>query len=312
MIISASYKTDIPAFYGQWFVNRLAAGYCLMRNPMNRRVIRVSLKKSDVDGIVFWTKNFRPFMKHVSEVESCGIPFSVQYTINGYPQSLENHVVDWRKSADTVLAVADRFGPHCVVWRYDTVILSSETPVDFHLENFSRIADALRGATNEVVISFLQLYRKTARNLDKMSRTAGNHWRDPSLEEKQELAAKLHTLAKEREIMLTICSQPEIQSIQSASRCIDSKRLAAIAGHPFSAKTRGNRPGCECSQSRDIGDYDTCPHGCVYCYAVRSHDLAVRRFRMHDPESEFLFTDTSDPLVEERRNDLQLRLFDGE
>ncbi len=309
MIISASYKTDIPAFYGQWFVNRLAAGYCLMRNPMNRKVIRVPMTRNEVEGIVFWTKNFRPFMKHVHVVEASGIPFIVQYTINGYPKSLENHVVDWRKSVETAKDLAARFGPRCVAWRYDTVIFSRETPPTFHIENFSRIADALQGVTDEVVISFMQLYRKTARNMDKMAVDHANSWWDPSLEEKRVLASQLFQLARDRDITLTICSQPEIVTIQPSSRCIDSGRLEAVGGRLISAKTLGNRPGCECAASRDIGDYDTCPHGCVYCYAVRSQELAVKRFRMHDPESEFLFTDSSDPVTVERQYEPQLRLF---
>lgn len=309
MIISASYKTDIPAFYGQWFVNRLAAGYCLMRNPMNRKVIRVPMTPDQVDGIVFWTKNFRPFMKHVPAVVASGIPFIVQYTINGYPKSLENHVVDWRKSVESVREMANRFGPRCVIWRYDTIIYSSETPREFHLDNFARIADSLQGTTDEVVISFMQLYRKTERNLSKMASDQGNCWWDPPVEEKRALAAELFELAKARNITLTICSQPEIATVQPSSRCIDSQRLAEVGGRRFNAKTVGNRPGCECAASRDIGDYDTCPHGCVYCYAVRSHDLAVRRFRSHDPDSEFLFSDPGDPTKPVVPSSGQLRLL---
>lgn len=309
MIISASYKTDIPAFYGQWFVNRLAAGYCLMRNPMNRKVIRVPMTRREVEGIVFWTKNFRPFLKHIPAVESSGIPFIVQYTINGYPKSLENHVVDWRKSVETARELATKFGPKCVTWRYDTIIFSRETPMSFHIENFSRIAETLRNATDEVIISFMQLYRKTERNMEMMSAVHGNPWWDPSIEEKRDLAERLHQLAAEQGMKLTICSQPEIATIQDASRCIDSERLEAVSGRPIVAKTLGNRPGCECAASKDIGDYDTCPHGCVYCYAVRSQDLAVKRFRSHDPNSEFLYSETSDPVTVEKRMDAQLRLF---
>src|SRR5205085_1266641 len=145
MIISASYKTDIPAFYGDWFIHRLRAGYCMMRNPMNRKPIRVSLRPQDASGIVFWTKNFRPFMKHVDAVSEFGLPFVVQYTINGYPQSLENNVVEWRRSVDAAQLLANRFGPRCVVWRYDTIIFSDQTPRDFHIENFAQVADALKG-----------------------------------------------------------------------------------------------------------------------------------------------------------------------
>lgn len=309
MIISASYKTDIPAFYGQWFVNRLRAGYCLMRNPMNRKVIRVPMTRDEVEGIVFWTKNFRPFMKFVPEVETSRIPFIVQYTINGYPKSLENHVVDWRRSVETATELADRFGSRCVVWRYDTIIMTRQTPPEFHVENFINIADALQGVTDEVVISFMQLYRKTARNMDKMAAENDNPWWDPPLEEKRALAEQLFLLAQERGMTLTVCSQPEIKTIEPASRCIDAKRLSDVGGRPISVKAHGNRPGCECAASRDIGDYDTCPHGCVYCYAVRSQDLAVKRFRQHDPESEFLFTDASDPVTPERSSNPQLRLF---
>ena len=291
MIISASYKTDIPAFYGEWLVNRLRAGYCMMRNPLNRKPIRVSLERADVDGIVFWTKNFRPFMKHVDYVASLGFPFMVQYTINGYPVSLENNVVEWQRSVDTSRAVAERFGPRCVVWRYDTVIFSDQTPSDFHLTNFVRLADAMKGATDECVISFMQLYRKTTRNMDAMARESGNRWWDPPAEEKRELACRLFDMAAERGMTLTICSQPEIATVQPASRCIDDKRLSDVAGRPISVRTSGNRAGCECAVSRDIGDYDTCPHGCIYCYAVRSNDLAISRFRTHDPHSEYLFDD---------------------
>jgi len=298
MIISASYKTDIPAFYGQWFVNRLDAGYCMMRNPMNRRPIRVSLRPGDVEGIVFWTKNFRPFMKHVDQVATTGIPFTVQYTINAYSKSLEHNVVEWKKSVDASLRLAERFGPRCVVWRYDTIIFTQDTPAEFHAENFARIADALKGAVDEVVISFLQIYKKTKRNMDEMSRQCGNPWFDPEPEIKRSLAQDLFKLAADRNMVLTICSQPELLTVQPPSRCIDAARLGDVAGRPIVVKTAGNRPGCECAASRDIGDYDTCPHGCVYCYAVRTQDLAIRRFKEHNPESEYLFDDPTAPPAE--------------
>lgn len=296
MIVSASYKTDLPAFYGDWFMTRLQAGYCMMRNPMNRKPIRVPLDRGNVDGIVFWTKNFRPFMKHVPRLESCGFPFYVQYTINGYPRSLETNVVDWRKSVETVWELSRSIGKRSVVWRYDTVVVSAETPLDFHVRNFSQIAQSLEGVTDEAVVSFLQLYRKTERNLAEMTRAHDNPWRDPSTSEKRDLAATLYEIARGHGIDLTICSQPDLITVQSPARCIDTKRLGDVAGRPISVKTLGNRPGCECAASRDIGDYDTCPHGCVYCYAVRSQPLAVERFRRHDPMGEYLFSDPSDPI----------------
>ncbi len=308
MIISASYKTDIPAFYGEWFVNRLEAGFCMMRNPMNRKPIRVSLERADVEGIVFWTKNFRPFMKHLDGVDARRIPFYVSYTINGYPRSLENHVVDWKKSVETVAELNARYGIRSVSWRYDPVVLTAETPLDFHRETFCRIADALSGKVDEVVISFMQLYRKTELNMKQMAEAFGNPWQDPAPSKKREFAAELHELAGDRGIELRICTQPELVTVQKGARCIDSSRLSDLAGRPLSVKTMGNRPGCECAMSRDIGDYDTCPHGCVYCYAVRSKEKAIERFKSHNPLSPYLFDDPDQPDDIDPRSSIQPKL----
>ena len=156
MIISASYKTDIPTFYGEWFMNRLRAGYCKMMNPYNRRVIRVSLLPEDVEGIVFWTKNVGPFLRHLQEVQQLGFPFVLQHTINGYPRHLEQAVVDTHKSVENLRQVTDTFGPRVSIWRYDTIINSSLTPREFHIETFGRLAKELEGATDEVVIPLYQ------------------------------------------------------------------------------------------------------------------------------------------------------------
>ncbi|MBN9504352.1 MAG: DUF1848 domain-containing protein, partial [Armatimonadetes bacterium] len=274
-----------------WFCNRLKAGFCMMRNPMNRRPIRVSLVPEDVQGIVFWTKNFRPFLRHLSVVEGAGFPYYVSYTINGYPRSLEHNVVDWEKSVEAVREIFTRHGKRAVVWRYDTIVFSEETPLEFHKANFARIADALTGLVDECVISFMQLYRKTERNLNEMSRVFGNPWFDPELNLKRELAEEFYCMALDRGISLTICTQPELITVQSPARCIDSRRLADLGGRTLGVKMLGNRPGCECTASRDIGDYDTCPHGCVYCYAVQSNTRAIERYKNHNPLSPFLFDD---------------------
>ena len=290
-IISASYKTDIPAFYGQWFRNRLKAGFCRMINPFNRKQHRVvSLRKEDVSAFVFWTKNLTPFADTLREVHEQGYPFVIQYTINGYPRALESRVVDKEKAIESFVAASQRYGPRTMVWRYDTVILSSLTDEKFHLDNFTNLADGLAGFTDEVVISFLQLYRKTKRNLDSAAREHGFNWYDPSMGTKRDLLTSFAKIASEREMQLSICTQPEfIVPGAAEARCVDASRLNDVAGRPISAKLQGMRPGCGCFKSTDIGDYDTCPHGCVYCYAVRNRDVALRRYREHDPNGEFLF-----------------------
>jgi hypothetical protein len=289
MLISASYKTDIPAFYGEWFMNRLDAGYCLMRNPYNGRMSRVDLSREAVDGFVFWTKNLGPFLPRLDEIHRRGFPFIVQYTINGYPRALEVSVLEAANAAEQVRQVSDRFGGDTVVWRYDTILLSSLTPVDFHPDNFACIAESLKGHTNECVISFAQIYRKTKRNLDRAAAEEHFTWREPTAEERQQLLRSLLAVAKANGMALTICSQPEFagEGIDEA-HCIDARRLSRIAGRTITAKLHGMRETCGCYQSKDIGDYDTCPHGCVYCYAVQNRELAKRRFAQHDPRSEAL------------------------
>ncbi|MCB9450992.1 MAG: DUF1848 domain-containing protein [Anaerolineaceae bacterium] len=306
MIISASYRTDIPAFYGAWFMNRLDAGYCRVENPYGSAPYRVSLHPEDVDGFVFWTKNLTPFMESLKPIRERGFPFLVQYSITGYPRQLEFSVVDSERAVAQVRQVAADYGERVAVWRYDPILFTSLTPPDFHRENFTRLAAALAGAVDEVVISFAQIYRKTRRNLDWAAARFGFTWEDPPDAVKLALAAELAAIAHQHGMQLTVCSQSQyVVPGAAAARCIDAGRLADVIGRPVRAPVKGNRPDCACHLSRDIGAYDTCPHGCVYCYAVRERDLAQTRYRQHDPTGEFLY-----PVAQtETEPDIQPRLF---
>lgn len=295
MIVSASYKTDIPAFYGEWFRRRLDAGYCLMRNPYGGQVYRVGLRPEDVDAFVFWTKNAGPFLETLDEVGRRGYAFAVQYAINGYPREIEWSVTDAARAAEHMKRIAGSFGPRAAVWRYDTVVTSSITSAEFHKTNFERLAKMLEGATDEVIVSFLQVYKKTRRNMDAAGRLFQFSWCDPAVERKRELLAELSAMARSRGMRLAVCTQPEllIEGVAEEARCIDAIRLSELAGRWIGAKLKGVREGCACYQSRDIGEYDTCPHGCIYCYAVSSRAAARRRWREHDPASEFLYAATA-------------------
>lgn len=291
MIISASYKTDIPAFYGEWFLNRLHAGFCMMVNPYNRhQITRVSLRRQDVDGFVFWTKNLGPFLDKLGEVNARGYPFIIQYTINCYPRKLEFSVTDATRSIRHAAEIARLYGPRTLVWRYDPVVFSSETPAETHLENFEWLASRLEGVTDEVVISFAQIYRKTRRNMDWASREFGFEWSDPDDEQKRKLMRELLRLARSHRMQLTLCSQPYLlESGVQEAHCVDARRISFLLGREIHTRLKGVRQECGCFESKDIGDYDTCPHGCVYCYAVQNRRLAQKRFREHDPGGEFLF-----------------------
>lgn len=310
MIISASYKTDIPTFYGDWFINRLRAGYCVVLNPYNRTAFRVSLQREDVDGFVFWTKNVGPFIRHLDVVRDMGYPFIIQHSVNGYPRELESRVVNAGDIIEHIRHVSARFGSRVCVWRYDPILITSVTPASFHLRRFATLAEQLAGVTDEVVISFAQIYRKTLQNLDRAATTSGFTWHDPSDNEKCELASALVDIAAKHGLRLSVCSQKAyVVPGAHVARCVDATRLEALSGKHIAARLRGNRKECGCCESKDIGDYDTCPHGCAYCYAVQSRETAERRFAEHDPHSEYLFNPVGQTYVRRESRSGQLQLF---
>ncbi len=294
MIISASYKTDIPAFYGDWFMARLRAGHCRTVNPYGRQVQTIALDRGSVDGFVFWTRNAGPFRGHLEAVAGLGQPFVVHLTVTGYPRPLDAATIDPGNAIDQVRWLARTFGGRVPVWRYDPVVISSLTPPAWHRRNFSRLARAMSGSVDEVVLSFAQIYRKTARNMAAAARVFGFDWHDPDDDEKRALLADLAAIAADHGFAATVCGQPNLVGAGiGESRCIDARRLGDVAGDAIAADARPHRKNCGCRASRDIGEYDTCPHGCAYCYAVNGRTLAKERYRQHDPGSDFLFAPPS-------------------
>lgn len=292
MIISASYRTDIPAFYGKWFLQRLHEGYCRTVNPYNRKVSLVDLSRNSVDGIVFWTKDASPFMQGFHTVQQERFPFYVQYTITGYPNIIEKGVPSREVSIEVFRNIAGQFGPHSAVWRYDPILFSSLTDEEFHLQNFSGIAESLAGYTTEVVVSFARFYRKCRKRMQTVLKKEGVTFYDPERNEKMAFLARLSAIALSHGMELSLCGQRDLlaEGVGDAS-CIDPFRLSRVAWVPVPVPPkRSHRPGdgCGCYQARDIGEYDTCLHGCIYCYAVGDRERAARNFRRHMPYGEFL------------------------
>lgn len=290
MIISASFRTDIPAFYGEWFMNRVSAGYCLVRNPYDGRFHRISLERRHVDGFFFWTKNIGPFLPRLRVLDEQGYPFVVHHTITGYPKELQPTVVGAERAVEHLRSVAADYGGRTAVWRYDPILLTDMTDWDFHRANFARLAQALSGITDEVVVSYAEMYRKTERHLEQAAARHGFHWFNPSAGEKREFLTELSQIARTHEMHFSLCAQRQYlgPGINDAC-CIDVGRLADVSGIRLAEVKPGHRGRqCGCNQSRDIGAYDTCAHGCVYCYAVNEPPEARRFQRQHDPCSESL------------------------
>ena len=286
MITSASRRTDIPAFYSPWLLNRLRAGEVLVRNPYNRRqVSRISLDPAVVDCLVLWSKNPAPLLLYLHTLEALGYPLVIHFTLTGYDHLLEPGLPDLDGRIATFRALARRLGPERVLWRFDPILLTQTQGAEEVLERFTVLAHQLQRYTHQCSISFVSLYAKCRRQL------AGIDLRLIDDGEKQRLGLRLNTLARSYGIRLVACCDTlltETCGIEPAS-CIDAVQLGALLGCTMlHAKDTGRRPGCGCRFASDIGACDSCTHGCRYCYATSSARTVARNVRTHDPNSSLL------------------------
>lgn len=292
MIISASRRTDIPSYYAEWFQYRLGAGFCSTRNPFRpSQARRVSLTRGDVDAFVFWTRDARPFLPVLEELEHRGFPSVFLVTLTGYPVPLEPADPDRGELLGAFRALSLRVGPERVAWRYDPILLSSATPPQFHRENFAALASALEGFTRRAVVSVVDFYAKTARRLDAMRPLGLSCDRDPwsgnALGEVLDCVAEE---AREHGMEAVTCCEPAAEAFGlSPGACVDAGHLNRLFGLSLSGrKDPGQRPDCRCAVSVDIGAADTCPRGCALCYATRSFDRARLGREVFDSTSEGL------------------------
>lgn len=293
-VISASYRTDIPAFYGDWFMERVREGYVRYYNPYGPQVVSVSLQPQDVHAIVFWSKNYAPFMRHLDELDQRGLDFYFHFGINGYTadpaiRPLEERVPHPKQSIKVFRELATRYSPKHVQWRYDPIIYTDRTDEQWHMRAFAELAQQLEGLTERCYFSFLDInYKKVVHNMRRLDTALQPH--DRSEEEKRQLALELARIAGNHGITLYTCAEDfaVIGPIRRGA-CVDKDILDTLWPHKAQKlKLCSNRNKCGCYDSRDIGAYDTCPLGCVYCYAVLNRPLALQYYREHDPHHDAL------------------------
>jgi hypothetical protein len=285
-LISASRRTDIPAFYSDWFMERIRAETVSWIQPFNGRIVTVSLAPADVAAIVFWTRNFGPMVRHLQELADRGHRSLVHYTITLLPRTFETHV----PAASTAIArfreLAGRIGAERVLWRYDPILISAETGVDFHRRAFESLAASLEGATRQCTLSFAQVYGKVRRNFTQR----GLPLPDPDLELRRRLAARLGEIGAARGIEVkSCCGDDLLGGSMGKARCVDRDQVLRLWPElEVGARPTPTREECGCFHSWDVGAYDTCLHGCIYCYATRSRAAAQERHAKHDPACETL------------------------
>ena len=290
MILSVSRRTDIPAFYADWFFNRIKEGFVYVRNPMNiHQVSSISLSPEVVDCIVFWTKNPAPMLPRLEELN--GYDYYFQYTINAYDKDAEPCVPPLEERLRTFRTLSERLGKERVIWRYDPIIFTDRYTTSYHLEQFTRIAHELAGCTEKCVFSFVDIYpTKNQSNLRQLNRT------EPEHTELEEFIQGMAETAKECGLALATCAEKVDLArfgIEHNS-CIDGKLIERIIGCPLKTSLDGQREGCQCVKCDDIGSYDTCTHFCTYCYANFRHDIVKEKSALYDADSPLL-CDKLDP-----------------
>ena len=309
MILSASRRTDLPCAHAEWLCARFRAGETLVRNPMNpRRVSRVSLRREDVDGIVFWSKNPRPLMARLDAFD--GYAYYFQFTLNGYGPEIEPNLPGVAERLATFRALSGKIGPERVLWRYDPSLLSRVHSEAWHEDCFGRLAEALRGCTRRATISFLDIYARNRSRLLQAGAAA------PDGETMRRLAAKIARTARANGMEPCACAEPtDFGGCGVArARCVDAELLGRIGGIPLRAPRDPNqRAECGCAVSVDLGAYNTCPNGCVYCYANFSPSLLRERLARRNDASPLLCDALSegDCVTERKRASLregQLRM----
>ena len=289
VIISASRATDIPAFYADWFFRRLDIGYLRWRNPFNGKYSFVSFRNTRF--VVFWTKNPAPLLPYVSKLKGRGIGCYIQYTLNDYEdEGLEQSLPSVKRRIETYKRLVEELGEGSVVWRFDPMILTDTIGINELLQKIANIGDALQGYAEKMVFSYadIALYKKVVRNLDAYN-IKDREWDMPLMMEFAERLSRLNALRWR--YSLATCSEKialEEYGIEH-NRCIDPLLISRLSpndvelqNYLFNTKRDlGQRKSCGCIISKDIGQYNTCPHLCKYCYANDSENIVKANYQRH-------------------------------
>lgn len=307
IIVSASRSTDIPAFYSDWFFNRLQKGYLKWIHPFNRLPMYVSFQKTRL--IIFWSKNPKPIFKYLKYLDDNELNYYFQLTLNDYDkENFEEKVPNLESRVETFIKLSEKIGKEKVIWRFDPYILTEDIGVDELLKRTENIGNKLKGYTNKMVFSFadIGIYTKVKKNLEREV----INFQEFDKKTMSELASGLIELNKKWNFEIGTCAE-KIDLVKYGivhNKCIDDdliiklfnkdKKLMDYMGVKIqdffgdseliktkNLKDKGQRTACGCIMSKDIGQYNTCPFGCVYCYANSSPEIAFKNYRRHKENS---------------------------
>ncbi len=280
MIISASRRTDIPAYYWQWMVNRIKEGYVCVRNAYNaKQVSRICLHPHKIDCYVFWTKNLLPVLKNSEVLDT--IPFYFQHTITGYGKDVERNLPDKEDIINGFVKIAEKYGKNHIIWRYDPVFINPTYSLAWHKYKFEEMACKLADNTVKCTVSFLDTYGHI---LPWMKESQS---RCLTIEEQKELLAHMVQVADYYGIYIDTCAEKGNFPKVRHAHCIDKDLAEQVCGYTLDVdKDKTQRLECGCVSSIDIGYFSSCMNGCAYCYAT--HLAPNANHAQHDPASPLL------------------------
>jgi len=282
MILNTGSRTDIPAYYSEWFYQRIKEGFVCVRNPYNPKLIhKYQLDPSVVDCIVFCTKNPFPMLNRLDELKSFKQFWAV--TLTPYGKDIEPNVPDKLKVIEYFKYLSNYVGKNAVEWRYDPVFISDKYTVEYHIRSFEKIAQSLSGYTNACVVSFIDLYEKTQRNFPGV--------KEVSMEEQIKLIQSFVEVGNKYNIRIKTCLEKSELGVYGADTrgCLTQEVIEKSIDHKLHIPTLPQaRKGCECLLGNDIGSYNSCGHGCVYCYANYDNESVRRNMKLHKKDSPLL------------------------
>ena len=307
MIISASRRTDIPGFYSDWLLQRLRDGYVLVPNPWNTQKLgSIRLSPDHVDCIVFWTKNAAPIIEKLHVLDAFGYKYYFSFTVTPYGRDVEKHLPPKAKIMETFKHLAGKLGSKRVDWRFDPIIVDEGHSLQWHLDRFGEMCRNLSGFTKRCIVNFIKSYPHLGSRVHEM---------EVSLIRRT--AEGLVKIASEYRLPLFNCTEKwNLRDLGiDYSACIDKTKIEEIIGEPIKARKDPGQPKiCRCMESVDIGMYNTCGHGCSYCYAVTEEQKAFCRMKAHDSASPMLtgYPGTTEAIIDRTRpslRDKEYRLF---
>lgn len=280
MIINTGSRTDTVQYYTKWLLKRFEEGFVYSRNPLfPSKVTRYELNPETVDCVVFCSKNYEPILPYIKEItEKFNTYF--HYTITAYGKDIEPNVPSIDKSIETLIKLSEIVGKQRIAWRYDPILLSEKYTKDVHRETFTYMTKELSPHIDRCIFSFVEMYKKLRTNMPEILLLTED--------DKIEIAKNTGEIAKKYNMVVQTCATGEnfeqFGILQSG--CMTSEILGKANNIKFKKlRHAGNRKGCNCMESRNIGDYDTCPNGCKYCYANQNPLIAKENFKKHNPDS---------------------------